>query len=115
VNCHIHTTGEPLTRGLVPDDTDWRANVFDWLIPIDMAQEPRHERLSAQFASLEMLRTGTTCFVEAGTIMALDEVVEGLAETGIRARVGQWAQDRAFAPDDDQTALTDKALKTLES
>lgn len=115
VNGHIHITGEPLTRGLVPDNTDWRANVFEWLIPIDMAQEPRHERLSGQFASLEMLRTGTTCFVEAGTIIALDEVVEGIAEMGIRARFGQWTQDRAFAPGDDQTALTDKALKTLEA
>lgn len=112
VNCHVHVTGEPITRGLVPD-ADWRTNVFEWLIPTYLAQTPAEERLSARFAALEMLRTGTTCFVEAGTILDLDAVADGLAGAGIRGRIGQWLQDRAFAPDDDQTALTDRALATM--
>jgi 5-methylthioadenosine/S-adenosylhomocysteine deaminase len=113
VNCHIHITGEPITRGYIPDNTDWRTNVFDWLIPTYLAQSPREERLSAQLAALEMLRTGTTCFIEAGTINDLAAVHDGLAEIGIRGRIGQWAQDRAFAPDDDQAALTATAIATL--
>ena len=115
INAHIHVTGEPITRGYVPDDTDWRTNVFEWLIPTYLAQSPADERLSAQFAALEMLRTGTTCFVEAGTILDLDGVVDALSATGIRGRVGQWLQDRAFAPDDDQAALTRTALATMEA
>jgi len=115
VNCHVHITGEPITRGYIPDDTDWRTNVFDWLIPTYQTQTPAEERLSAQFAALEMLRTGTTCFVEAGTILDLDAVHDGLAEIGIRGRIGQWVQDRAFAPDDDQAALTAKAIATIEA
>ena len=91
VNCHIHVTGEPITRGYIPDDTDWRANVFDWLIPTYLAQSPEEERLSAQFAALEMLRTGTTCFIEAGTILDLAAVHDGLAEVGVRGRFGQAA------------------------
>lgn len=114
VNCHIHVTGEPITRGYVPDNIDWRTNVFDWLIPTYQVQTPHEERLSAQFAALEMLRTGTTCFIEAGTILDLAPVYDGLAETGIRGRIGQWAQDRAFAPDDDQATLTANAITTLE-
>ena len=31
VNTHIHITGEPLTRGYVPDDTPFEENVFVWL------------------------------------------------------------------------------------
>src|ERR1700755_763892 len=31
VNTHIHITGEPLTRGYVPDDTPFFENVFVWL------------------------------------------------------------------------------------
>ena len=31
VNTHIHITGEPLTRGYVPDDTPFEENVFEWL------------------------------------------------------------------------------------
>ncbi|WP_148649514.1 amidohydrolase family protein [Novosphingobium barchaimii] len=114
VNCHVHTTGEPLTRGAVPDDADWETNVMGWLIPIDLAQTPEEERLSARFAALEMLRTGTTCFVEAGTILDLHAVHDGLAETGIRGRIGQWAQDRAFDPAENQAALTAKAIDTLQ-
>jgi len=114
VNCHVHVTGEPLTRGAVPDDADWEANVMGWLIPIDLAQTPEEERLSARFAALEMLRTGTTCFVEAGTILDLHAVYDGLAETGIRARIGQWAQDRAFDPAEDQATLTGRAIDTLQ-
>ena len=115
VNCHIHITGEPITRGFVPDDTDWRTNVFDWLIPTYMAQSPAEEQVSAKLAALEMLRTGTTCFIEAGTILDLGAVMEALGETGIRGRLGQWLQDRAFAPDDDQAALTKDAIARMEA
>lgn len=114
VNGHVHITGEPITRGYIPDDTDWRTNVFDWLIPTYLAQNPGEERLSAQFAAVEMLRSGTTCFIEAGTILDLDGVVEALGAIGIRGRLGQWVQDRAFAPDDDQSALTTAAIAKLE-
>lgn len=113
VNCHIHVTGEPITRGYMPDDLDWRANVYDWLIPTYLAQTPADERLSAQLAALEMLRSGATCFVEAGTILDLAAVTDGLAESGIRARVGGWLQDRAFAPGDDQAALTMDAIDKM--
>ncbi|AHE54872.1 hypothetical protein NX02_15960 [Sphingomonas sanxanigenens DSM 19645 = NX02] len=115
VNGHIHITGEPITRGSVPDDTDWRTNVFDWLIPTYLAQTPEEEAISATFAALEMLRTGTTCFVEAGTILDLGAVMDALAATGIRGRLGQWTQDRAFAPGDDQAALTARAVSGLEA
>lgn len=114
VNCHIHITGEPITRGHVPDNTDWATNVFQWLIPTYLAQTLQEEQIAAQLAALEMLRSGTTCFIEAGTILNLDAVVAALSETGIRGRVGQWVQDRAFAPDDDQPALTRQAIATIE-
>lgn len=115
VNGHVHITGEPITRGYMPDDLDWHSNVMDWLIPTYLAQTPAEERLSAQLAALEMLRTGTTCFIEAGTILDLGGVAEALQEIGIRARIGQWAQDRAFDPAEDQAALTRKAIATLEA
>ena len=115
VNTHVHVTGEPLTRGLVPDNSGWQSNVFDWLVPIHMAYGEADERLSGQAAALEMLRTGTTCFLEAGTVRHLDAVVDGLSEIGIRGRVGQWAWD--FAPEDETypAAATDSAVAVLEA
>ena len=115
INCHVHVTGEPITRGYVSDDTGWQANVFDWLIPTYQAQTPADERLSATFAAIEMLRTGTTTFVEAGTILDLDAVHDGLAATGIRGRFGPWVQDRAFAPGEDQATMTAEAIARMEA
>ncbi|MDB5395853.1 MAG: putative hydrolase [Rhodospirillales bacterium] len=113
VNTHVHITGEPLTKSLVLDDTGFEENVFQWLVPIHMAYTEADERLSAQFAALEMLRSGTTSFLEAGTIRFLDPVVDGLTEIGIRGRVGQWAWD--FSPEDQSypSAATDAAVALL--
>jgi cytosine/adenosine deaminase-related metal-dependent hydrolase len=93
VNSHIHITGEPLTRGYVPDDTPFEENVFVWLCPLYSVYTAAEERLSAQLAAVEMLKSGTTSFLEAGTIRFLDEVVDGLVEVGIRGRVGRWVWD----------------------
>ena len=93
VNSHIHVTGEPLTRGYVPDDTPFEENVFMWLCPLYSVHTAEEERLSAQLAAVEMLKSGTTTFLEAGTIRFLDEVIAGLDEVGIRGRVGRWVWD----------------------
>ena len=82
VNTHIHVTGEPLTRGYVPDDTPFEENVFEWLCPLYAVHDAADERTSAQLAAVEMLRSGTTTFLEAGTIRFLDDVIDGLDEIG---------------------------------
>ena len=116
IDAHIHITGDPLTRGYVPDDISdaFGDTLRRWVIPRYLAHTPADERLSARLAAVEMLRAGTTCFLEAGTIRYLDEVFEGLVEAGIRGRIGAWVEGRAFSPEDDETALTGKAIRLLE-
>lgn len=99
INTHIHVTGEPLTRGYVPDDTPFEENVFMWLCPLYSVYTAAEERLSAQLAAVEMLKSGTTTFLEAGTIRFLDDVIDGLVEVGIRGRVGSWVWDLPPEPD----------------
>ena len=113
VNSHIHITGEPLTRGYVPDDTPFEENVFMWLCPLYSMYNAAEERLSAQLAATEMLKSGTTTFLEAGTIRFLDEVVDGLQEVGIRGRVGQWVWDLPPEPDVYKQD-TDQAIANLQ-
>ncbi len=113
VNSHIHITGEPLTRGYVPDDTPFVENVFMWLCPLYAVHTAAEERLSAQLAAVEMLKSGTTSFLEAGTIRFLDEVVDGLTEVGIRGRVGRWVWDLPPEPSVYQQR-TDEAIAHLE-
>src|SRR3954453_6969889 len=93
INTHIHITGEPLTRGYVPDDTPFEENVFQWLCPLYATHDAADERTSARLAAVEMLRSGTTTFLEAGTIRFLYDVVDALDATGIRGRVGHWVWD----------------------
>ena len=117
VDAHIHITGDPLTRGFMrgaPEDS-WSDKLQRWVIPIFKAQTAEEERIAAQCAALGMIRYGTTTFVEAGTVLQLDAVMEGLSETGIRGRVGQWVEGRAFNPADDQTKVSAAAIAILES
>lgn len=113
VNTHIHITGEPLTRGYVPDDTPFVENVFEWLCPLYAVYDAAEERTSGQLAAVEMLRSGTTTFLEAGTIRFLGEVVDGLVEVGIRGRVGQWVWDLPPEPSV-YRQTTDQAIAHLE-
>lgn len=113
INTHIHITGEPLTRGYVPDDTPFEENVFVWLCRLYSVHTAAEERLSAQLAAVEMLKSGTTSFLEAGTIRFLDDVVDALIEVGIRGRLGRWVWDLPPEPDV-YRQNTDEAIGHLE-
>jgi cytosine/adenosine deaminase-related metal-dependent hydrolase len=97
-----------------PED-NWGDKLQKWVIPIFAAQTAEDERIAAQCAALSMMRYGTTCFLEAGTVRQLDAVMDGLAETGIRGRVGEWVEGRAYDPSADQAAVSAKAIAILES
>jgi len=116
VDGHIHITCDPLTRGFArggPDD-NWGDKLQKWVIPLFKAQTPEEEALAAQVAALNMIKGGTTLFLEAGTVIHLDAVMEALAESKIRGRVGQWVEGRAYSPQQDQTELSRAAIKLLE-
>ncbi|TPE62196.1 amidohydrolase family protein [Sandaracinobacter neustonicus] len=114
---HIHITGDPLTRGLVRrvPDQDWGDNLSKWVIPLFKAQTPSDEALAAQLSALAMIRHGTTSFMEAGTVIHLDAVMEGLAASGIRGRVGRWVEGRTYDPAADPAIRTNEAIALLES
>jgi cytosine/adenosine deaminase-related metal-dependent hydrolase len=113
VNAHIHASTEPLTRGAVPDDTSFEANVFGWLSPLAAAYTEDDERLATTLGAVDMLTSGTTTFLEAGTGWHVDAVVEGVLETGIRARVSRRVWDRPAQPHRFRQS-TDQAIAALE-
>ncbi len=117
IDGHIHVTGDPLTRGYMPDNVSEKFNdkLTKWVLPRYLSQTPADERLSAQLAGLEMLRSGTTCFAEAGTIRHLDDVVDGMQSTGIRGRIGIWVEGRAYGKPDEQPRQSADAILLLEN
>lgn len=116
IDGHIHVTGDPLTRGFMPDNIEEKFSdkLTRWVLPRYYAHSADDERLSARLAGIEMLRSGTTCFLEAGTVRYLDEVFEGASETGIRGRVGIWVEGRAFGEPEQQDRRNAEAIALME-
>ena len=98
VNTHIHITGEPLTKGYVPEGLPFEELIHTWLDPLLAAYTEDEERLSAQLCATEMLKSGTTTFLEAGTVKHVDAVVDALVGIGIRGRIGKFVWDKPQEP-----------------
>jgi cytosine/adenosine deaminase-related metal-dependent hydrolase len=93
VNTHVHQS-QALIRGCADD----RALV-EWLIervwPLQGNYTPEDARTSAELCLLELLRSGTTAFIE--TMLAgrygFDGIVEAVASCGIRAALSRIVMD----------------------
>jgi 5-methylthioadenosine/S-adenosylhomocysteine deaminase len=79
VNAHMH---ECMERGLFEDlpFTTW---LEDFALPKDRAYEPRHQRAAAGLNQLEMIRNGTTTFIDI--FRYPDEAAEVALRSGLRA------------------------------
>ena len=117
IDAHIHITGDPITRGFPrgSKEDSWSDKLQRWVIPIFKAQSGADEAIAARCAALAMMRRGTTMFVEAGTVSHLDAVMQALAGTGIRGRVGEWVEGRAYDPAADKARVADAAIAILQS
>jgi 5-methylthioadenosine/S-adenosylhomocysteine deaminase len=113
VDTHVHLS-EHLNRGLLLDDIPVDRYLPDWLIPLYSVMTPEEEQVSAQLACIEMIRTGTTTFCEAGTLFDVAAVADAVAVTGMRAVLGRWTWDLASGPGRMQMT-TGEALRLNEA
>jgi 5-methylthioadenosine/S-adenosylhomocysteine deaminase len=97
VDTHVHLS-EHLNRGLLLDDVPVERFLPDWLIPLYSAITPEEEQVSALLACVEMIRTGTTTFCEAGTLFDVSAVADAVETVGMRAVLGRWSWDLATGP-----------------
>ncbi len=97
VDTHVHLS-EHVNRGLLLDDIPVDRYLPDWLIPLYAAITPEEEAASALLACLEMIRTGTTTFCEAGTLFDVGAVADAVERIGMRAILGRWTWDLASGP-----------------
>jgi cytosine/adenosine deaminase-related metal-dependent hydrolase len=86
----------------------------DWLIPLYAAITPEEEAYSARLACLEMIRTGTTTFCEAGTLFDVGAVADAVEAIGMRAVLGRWTWDLA-GYEGRMAQSTDEALRLNEA
>jgi len=79
VNAHMH---ECMERGIF-EDLPFSRWLADYALPKDRAYEPRHQRAAAMLNQLEMIRNGTTTFIDIFRFP--DEAAEVARTSGLRA------------------------------
>jgi 5-methylthioadenosine/S-adenosylhomocysteine deaminase len=98
VDTHVHLS-EHLNRGLLLDDIPVDRYLPDWLIPLYSVMTAEDEEHAALLAGIEMIRTGTTTFCEAGTLFEPAVVAAAVERLGMRAILGRWTWDLESGPD----------------
>ncbi len=95
IDSHMHT-GQQLLKGLVLD-----AKPIIWtriMLPFESTLTPEKMKLSAQVAALEMMKSGTTGFVDAGSYF-MDAAAEVYRDSGLRGCLSNSVMDEAGLPE----------------
>ena len=95
IDSHMHT-GQQLLKGLVLD-----ARPIIWtrvMLPFESTLTPELMELSAGLAALEMIRCGTTGFVESGGYF-MEEAAPVYLESGLRGRLSCSTMDEPGLPE----------------
>lgn len=95
IDSHIHT-GQQLLKGLVLD-----AKPIIWtriMLPFESTLTAGKMRLSAQAAALEMIKSGTTGFVDAGSYF-MEDAAAVYAESGLRGALSYSTMDEEGLPE----------------
>lgn len=94
-DCHMHT-GQQLLRGKVLD-----ALPMIWtriMLPFESTLTDRKMELSASLAALEMIKSGTTAFVDAGSYH-MEAAAEVYVRSGLRGLLSASTMDEKGLPD----------------
>ena len=91
-NGHMHISYAHATRGIFPDNLDpgeYLANVFK----LQSVMTEEEEYLTSLLGITELLKYGTTCFLDPGSTKYLDACLQAYQESGCRVVVGKQVQD----------------------
>lgn len=92
IDSHVHLS-ETLSRAVFPDNLATRAWVFHWAKPFYASVDGRDEVVGATLGMAEMLRCGTTCFLDMGAQNDVAGVVQAIDRVGMRGVTGRHACD----------------------
>jgi cytosine/adenosine deaminase-related metal-dependent hydrolase len=103
VDCHVHMA-QALIRGCADD-----LSLIDWLMPVWRCQGSYSEedgRLSAELCILEMLKSGTTAFIETmiASRYGFNGIAQAVDQSGIRAALSKIIMD--MPPGIDQEVIS---------
>ena len=92
VNGHLHASYAHATRGIFPDGlgSEYLPNVFS----LQSAMTPLEEYWTSLLAITELLKYGTTCFLDPGSTKYLDACLSAYEQSGCRVVVGAQVVDK---------------------
>ena len=111
VNGHLHLSYAHATRGIFPDDLGpaYLPNVFT----LQGAMTEAEEYYTSLLAITELLKYGTTCFLDPGSTKGLDACMQAYQESGCRIILGWQVTDKAN-PLNLPVYDTETAIKLME-
>jgi 5-methylthioadenosine/S-adenosylhomocysteine deaminase len=107
IDSHVHLS-ETLARAVFPDNLNTRAWVFHWGKPFYAHITEEDEYWGSLLGITEMLRAGTTCFLDMGSQYDPGIIVRAMEKTGIRGITGRHAADNP--PDELPRGWTDEMV-----
>jgi cytosine/adenosine deaminase-related metal-dependent hydrolase len=113
VNNHMHVSYAHPVRGIFPDNLDpmvYLAHVFT----LQGAMTEEDEYLTSLLAITELLKGGTTCFLDPGSTKFLDRCLSAYEASGCRIVVGDQVVDRPN-PLHLPVYATDDAVKRMQA
>jgi cytosine/adenosine deaminase-related metal-dependent hydrolase len=121
VDAHVHLS-EHISRSLFPDNLSLGSWLSDWKHPYSASLTEEDQYISALLGCIDMIKTGTTCFIEQGSIGPVDPLARAVEETGIRGILGRSVMDRILSkhgltPDDINKlyySSADEAIRDIE-
>src|SRR5947208_3826500 len=91
VNGHMHISYGHVVRGIFPDDV---GSPLPHVFKLQMAMTEEEEHASTLLGIVEMLRSGTVCFVDPGSTKFPDACLQAYEDSGIRVILGECVSDR---------------------
>ncbi len=99
IECHLHASFQTF-RGALPDQLPESEAFNSFESAFYNTVNDEEEYLAVVLAAMEMIRNGTTCFLEAGTMLTPAMAAKGAEHVGIRAIIADsfiWDQPQGFA------------------
>jgi cytosine/adenosine deaminase-related metal-dependent hydrolase len=118
IDTHMHVSHQ-LIRGAFSDTTAWDELVNLFFLDYWNSVGDEEEYAGSLLGCLEMIRNGTTCFLEAGSVFEPDTTAQAATDVGIRAVLSDpWVWDTGpLAVGDGRLprtpATTDEAVSRL--
>jgi cytosine/adenosine deaminase-related metal-dependent hydrolase len=91
VNGHMHISYAHAVRGIFPDNL---ASPLTHVFKLQMAMTEEEEHATTLLGLVELLKSGTVCFVDPGSTKFPDACLQAYDDAGIRVIIGECVSDQ---------------------